>query len=139
MSYDLNVLGKSLPYIPALRFDETVVQGMSKLLQRSILLLFRDNEGDRSKLGTGLIRSLPGKANANPDSLANELALVEDDLRRSLEQVQRGEDLPDNEKAADVKLVLDAAEGDKATLSIVITAVDGSATGADIPIEYGSL
>ena len=140
MSFDVNTLGADLPFNPPFAFDQTLIEGKAKLMQRAILLLLRDNNGDNEQLGTSLAARLPGQTTSSPDVLANSASFIQDDLRRSLQTVQDQEtDLTPAERMQEIEVKVDASAADSAIFSILITTEAGDTVGVQVPIKYGSM
>ena len=138
MSYDLNILGAALEETPLLQFDQTVCEGRVKALQRALLLLLRDNQGDSSRLGTEFSSSLVGVSTANPDTLTNSLALIQDQLLYSVRTAQEGEELDDDEIISDVQLVHDGVDptSGQAIVVLTVTTQAGDSVATRIPQTY---
>ena len=119
MSADLNILGDPQQVQAALRTDGTAVNGIQKLVQRALLLLYTDVE-DPARLGVGtdLSHNDQSRNAYDTEELRNIFAIALGKVKDIL-LVTTALDAPDDEKIKEFHT--EAELTDRGVISVTIT------------------
>jgi hypothetical protein len=119
MSADLNILGDPQQVQAALRTDGTAVNGIQKLVQRALLLLYTDVEDPiRLGVGTDLSQSDQSRNAYDTEELRNIFAIALGKVKDIL-LVTTALDAPDDEKIREFQT--EAELTDRGVISVTIT------------------
>jgi hypothetical protein len=133
MTFDQNILGDIRNEQPSFKLDGTCIEGVVKLTQRIMIILFSDEETET--IGTGLPRALRSVTTASPEQVDNILRIALSDVVEILDATYE-EDTPDDEKLADYDFTIDHDETATFDVVLTITAVSGDTTVAQLPINF---
>ena len=138
MSVDLNFTAPTNePAETPLIFDNRVCEGGYKLLQRIIILLFKDT-GTSSLpdlLGTDILQLVTGNVVAE-DELQNQFTIAGDQVREAIQNFT-DEDAPEDEQLDNLVIDVTLSDADRSyvLLNITVETVSGDAYNSTVPYK----
>jgi len=142
MSYDMAILGEpgNVGNLALLDFNNTVVNGVYKLAQQCLLILFTDNTKDvNNGRGTSIPAALEEGINAGDlDQLQNLFNLAAVDVKETFLEYNLAIELPDDENLDKVvfKPEINETFSDQVSVTMTTTSLAGSDTVLKFPITF---
>lgn len=135
MSLDLAILGDPADSVADLRISNSANDGIYKLVQRVLILLFTD-ESEPTNLGLGTtLASETISANANIDFVDNAFTLAMDKVKDDLDESYSA-DYPLDERLS--AYLVQSTKTDRGTIEVdlTLTAQSGESTTVKVPIDH---
>jgi hypothetical protein len=133
MTYDINILGELTASSPAYTFDGTCIDGIAKLVQRFMIVLFSDNRTET--YGTDIPRILEQVNIVDMGALDNIFRIAMADVSEIL-TANTPAGTPDDEVLQGYDFILENTDEDEVFIEITITALSGDSTVAKLPTDF---
>jgi hypothetical protein len=136
MAYDLAILGDPENTVSALAVDNTANDGVYKLVQRILVLLFTDVNGTGSAgYGTDLSGEVLSANISDPEIVQNLFNLAQAKVQEQLQETT-ALDAPDDEVLKDmISVVRSGSEDDELFVDVTITTEAGTQITVSAPIS----
>ena len=132
MSHDIAILGDPANSVSALTIDNTANDGIYKLVQRTVILLFTDKSDTKNLgLGTDLPRLLDSNV-VDEETIRGYFNLALADVKDNILAAQ-ALDAPDDEKLRDYQLRVEVTERDEVTVDITVVSEAGELFEVRVP------
>lgn len=139
MTYDLAILGDPENTVPALTIDNTACEGIYKLIQKVMILLLTDVDGENNigGVGTSIPAVVRGSNVPEPEVVSNLFAAALADIKPTLLAAVTP-DTPTDEVPSSLKadVVTDADNlSDVVAVEVTVIAQSGQSTSVKIPVS----
>ena len=132
---DLNIIGLPTTRAMALTVDGTAIDGLGKLLQRVLLVLFTDATAAYSmEQGTTLPAELYGR-NVAEDDVATNLFNIACAEAKKVVQENTDPSVPEDEQLKDLSSVVSRGERDELIVEIRVRSVADGTIAVKVPIH----
>lgn len=139
-NFDVAILGSPANATSLLNVDNTAGTGIYKLVQRILILMFKDKDDPNSLgIGTNLPTELFGANIQDREILKNTLNIAMDRVKETLVSSTPA-DAPDDEKIDNIQVELLTPEGrDTEDIQLTVTSLAGSQFTVVVPISDTAL
>jgi hypothetical protein len=134
MSFDASILGNVERKISLLAFDNTACEGVYKLVQKTLILLFSDSSSPYNRgYATTLAQDLKGGI-ADMEIVRNFFNIALSQVKRALQQ-STALDAPDDEKLQSYQLQMTPGSRGDMVATITVTSQAGTSASVKVPVE----
>ena len=132
---DLNIIGNPSTRVTALSMDGTAIDGLGKLLQRVLLLLFTDSDSEYSMgYGTTIPTELYGRNISEDDVAANLFSIACAEVKQQIQATTLAE-TPTDEQLKDLTAAVSRGERGEMIVEIQVQSVADGTVAVKVPIR----
>jgi len=135
MSFDINIMGSPDNSETALSTDNTAIQGIQKLVQRALIIMFTDvNDPFNVGIGTSVISQTQGANITDIDIVSGIFNIAAAETKTVLVN-NTPTSAPDDEKVSDIKAIINrAVTRGELLVDITITSQAGDTVSVSVPV-----